>query len=232
MTKASSLIRAGVLASLLLLACASAQASTTTWNFKFDNNGANNPADLVNIGSFTSPSPGGLHEWAFSNKTQPTSGDIKVYRSGVLAQVYHIDSSGVGYVFVFTDSSHGGSGFPSSFSGNVVTLNVANVSGTNLVVYFPTTGQPGYGNGANNSGNNDIFNSYTFITDPASTTTTLTSSQNPSLSGGAVTFAALVTGTAGPTGTTPTGTVTFKDGTTTLGTGTLNGSDVDRKSVV
>ena len=126
-------------------------------------------------------------------------------------------------MFVFTDSSHGGSGFPSSFSGNVVTQNVANVSGTNLVVYFPTTGQPGYGNGANNSGNNDIFNSYTFVADAApSPTTTLTASQNPSLFGGAVTFSATVAGS----GATPTGTVTFKDGSTVLGTATLNASGV------
>jgi hypothetical protein len=55
-----------------------------------------------------------------------------------------------------------------------------------------------------------------------STITTLISSVNPSLSGAPVTFSATVTGTSG----TPTGTVTFKDGGTTLGTGTLNGSGV------
>jgi hypothetical protein len=51
--------------------------------------------------------------------------------------------------------------------------------------------------------------------------TTLTSSQNPSTHGTTVTFTANVTSTTGPT---PTGTVTFKNGTTNLGTGTLNGS--------
>jgi hypothetical protein len=45
---------------------------------------------------------------------------------------------------------------------------------------------------------------------------TLTSSQNPSNFGQAVTFTATVTGTS------PTGTVTFKDGATVLGTGTLS----------
>jgi len=54
---------------------------------------------------------------------------------------------------------------------------------------------------------------------PATTTTTLTSSQNPANQGTAVTFTATVTTTgANP----PTGSVTFKDGTTTLGTGTLS----------
>src|SRR5262249_31298200 len=51
-------------------------------------------------------------------------------------------------------------------------------------------------------------------------TTTLGSSANPSTFGASVTFTATVTGT----GATPTGTVTFKDGATSLGTGTLNGS--------
>jgi len=48
-----------------------------------------------------------------------------------------------------------------------------------------------------------------------STTTALTSSQNPSAHNAAVTFTATVTGTS------PTGTVTFKDGVTTIGTATL-----------
>jgi hypothetical protein len=50
----------------------------------------------------------------------------------------------------------------------------------------------------------------------ASTSVTLTSSQNPSNFGQAVTFTATVTGAS------PTGTVTFKDGATVLGTSTLN----------
>jgi len=53
----------------------------------------------------------------------------------------------------------------------------------------------------------------------AATTTTLVSSLNPSTHGTAVTFTATVTAASGPT---PTGNVTFKDGTTTIGTGVLN----------
>jgi len=52
------------------------------------------------------------------------------------------------------------------------------------------------------------------------TSTTLVSSLNPSLVGQAVTFTATVSGA------TPTGTVTFKDGATTLGAGTPNGAGV------
>jgi len=54
----------------------------------------------------------------------------------------------------------------------------------------------------------------------ASTSTALTSAPNPSTVGQTVKFTATVKAT---TSGTPTGTVTFKDGTATLGTGTLSG---------
>ncbi len=58
----------------------------------------------------------------------------------------------------------------------------------------------------------------------ASTSTTLLSSVNPSVFGQSITFTATVAPVAPGTGL-ASGTVTFKDGTTTLGTGTLNASD-------
>src|SRR3989449_3140947 len=61
----------------------------------------------------------------------------------------------------------------------------------------------------------------TQIVNPAATSTSLTSSPNPSISGQAVTLSSTVTSGAGV----PTGTVTFRDGATVLGTATLvNGS--------
>lgn len=57
------------------------------------------------------------------------------------------------------------------------------------------------------------------VVDQYATTTTLNSSPNPSTHGQAVTFTATVT-SAGPT---PTGKVSFKDGTTGIGTVTLSG---------
>jgi YVTN family beta-propeller protein len=54
----------------------------------------------------------------------------------------------------------------------------------------------------------------------APTNTTLASSSNPSASGQAVSFTATVSGAGGL----PTGTVTFLDGNTTIGSGTLNSS--------
>jgi Bacterial Ig-like domain (group 3) len=55
-----------------------------------------------------------------------------------------------------------------------------------------------------------------------STTTTVTSSANPSVSGQKVTFTATVKVVAPGSGT-PTGTVTFYNGSTVLGTGSLSG---------
>jgi hypothetical protein len=75
-------------------------------------------------------------------------------------------------------------------------------------------------------------NNYTFVPGNAAdltitkapNTPTLSSSPNPSAFGQSVTFTARVTGPAGTA--TPTGTVTFSDGSTTLGTGTLNTSGI------
>ena len=60
-----------------------------------------------------------------------------------------------------------------------------------------------------------------FIVTKAATTTTLASSVNPAVTGQAVTFTATVNVVAPGSGT-PTGTVTFFDGTTALGTGPFN----------
>jgi hypothetical protein len=74
-------------------------------------------------------------------------------------------------------------------------------------------------------GNFDVSTATTFAqtVDQGSSTTTVTSSANPSVSGQSVTFTATVAAAA-PSSGTPTGTVTFKDGASTLGTGTLNGA--------
>lgn len=61
------------------------------------------------------------------------------------------------------------------------------------------------------------------IVDQSATSTKVVSSLNPSVTGDTVTFTATVAVTAPGVGT-PAGTVTFKDGSTTLGSGTLNSS--------
>jgi hypothetical protein len=69
---------------------------------------------------------------------------------------------------------------------------------------------------------NSTSSALTQTVNGASTSTSLGSSPNPSSYGQSVTFTATVTSGSG----TPTGTVTFKDGSTTIGTGSLNGSGV------
>jgi hypothetical protein len=61
------------------------------------------------------------------------------------------------------------------------------------------------------------------ITQASSKTADVTSSLNPSTFGQTVTFSAVVSAVSPGAGT-PTGTVTFKEGTTVLGTGTLSGA--------
>jgi len=65
--------------------------------------------------------------------------------------------------------------------------------------------------------------SYTLIINKANSTASVVSSVNPSVFGQSVTFTATVAANPPATGT-PSGTVTFKDGATTLCTSTLNGS--------
>jgi len=78
-----------------------------------------------------------------------------------------------------------------------------------------------YGGDANFSGSTS--STLTQTVRKAGTTTLVSSSANPSVSGQAVTFTATVTAKSPGAGT-PSGTVTFKDGSSTLGTGTLDSS--------
>jgi hypothetical protein len=71
--------------------------------------------------------------------------------------------------------------------------------------------------GGNTTYNSSTSSTLTQTVNKANTTVTLASSANPSTYGASVTFTATVSPSAA------TGTVTFKDGTTTLGTGTLSG---------
>ena len=102
---------------------------------------------------------------------------------------------------------------PATISGNIVTLTGA---GT-VVLQASQAATTNYVAGTQQT---------TFtVAAPAviATTTAVTSSANPSLSGASVTFTATVTAASG---TTAAGTVNFAEGTTTLGTGTLNSNGV------
>ena len=79
-----------------------------------------------------------------------------------------------------------------------------------------------YGGDANFSGSTGSLTGNPQVVNKASSTTTVTSSQNPSVLGQSVMFSATVSAVAPGAGT-PGGTVTFLDGGSLIGTGTLSG---------
>jgi hypothetical protein len=102
-----------------------------------------------------------------------------------------------------------------TLAGNVATLTLSN-----LVVGTTHINASYSGNANVNSSSSSAVGQ---VINKAQTTTTLASSSNPSTHGSSVKFTATVHASSGPT---PTGSVTFKDGSTTLGTGAINGSGV------
>ena len=78
---------------------------------------------------------------------------------------------------------------------------------------------------AANGVGSDATQSFTLTVNKADSTTTVSATPNSSTYGQSVTLTATVVAKSPATGT-PTGTVTFMDGATTLGTGPLNGSGV------
>src|SRR5213080_2802279 len=94
---------------------------------------------------------------------------------------------------------------------------------TSTLAVGPHSITASYGGNANFSGSTSSPLTQTVKNARARTTTLVSSSANPSVSGQSVTFTATVTA-KGSIGVTPSGTVTFEDGPTTLGSGTLNSS--------
>src|SRR5262249_6890955 len=101
----------------------------------------------------------------------------------------------------------------SSMSGGQTTATLLNFSVGNHTLTSVYNGDANF--------QTSTSNAVTQTINKGSTTTTLTSSLNPSDHGQSVTFTATVTPVSPASGNI-TGTVSFLDGTTTLGTGTLN----------
>jgi len=94
---------------------------------------------------------------------------------------------------------------------------------TSTLAVGPHSITASYGGNANFSGSTSSPLTETVKNARARTTTLVSSSANPSVSGQSVTFTATVTAKS-PMGVTPSGTVTFEDGPSSLGTGTLDSS--------
>ena len=113
-----------------------------------------------------------------------------------------------------------------TFMDGTTTLGTGTLDSTGTATFTATTLSVGTHSLTAVYGGGGVFNGSTSsaatqTVNQASTTTIVTSSSNPSTAGQSTTFTATVTAAA-PGGGTPTGTVTFMDGTTTLGTGTLD----------
>ena len=92
-----------------------------------------------------------------------------------------------------------------------------------LTAYYPGGGNAGGSPAGGLQGHPSTSNTVKEVINRAATTTSLASSANPSTVGESVTFTATV---ADGSANVPAGTVTFLNGTTTLGTGTLNSKGV------
>ena len=123
------------------------------------------------------------------------------------------------YNVTYNCNAHAATGTASGCVGDLSSLlDLSGTTHTNAGTYngdaWSFAGNANY-NSANGTVNDSIAK--------ANTASSVTSNVNPSIIGQNVTFTATVAGNPAVT-CTPTGTVTFKDSATVLGTGTLNGS--------
>src|SRR6266851_5594236 len=142
-----------------------------------------------------------------SSNLNPATGGVSVTFTATVTSLVNGAPSGI-VTFLDNGTSIG--------TGALNSSAVATLSTSSLAVgSHSITAQ--YGGDANFASSTSI--AVTQIINKELTATILTSSLNPSVGGQAVKFTATVTGTAGGT---PSGTVTFFEGTTALGTGALN----------
>ncbi len=153
-----------------------------------------------------------------------------VNRSGTtvtLASSQNPSTFGQSVTFTATVTDSGTPTGTVTFKDGATTLGTGTLNGSGQATFATSSLSAGshsitaeYGGDANHAASTSA--PLTQTVNKSGTTTTLVSSQNPSAFGQAVTFTATVTSSGG----TPTGTVTFKDGASTLGTGTLSGAGV------
>ncbi len=151
--------------------------------------------------------------------TQPTNAFIGVNLPGVVVQVVDKNGTNVaqsGVAILLALNKTGLSGVT-----NVMTDANGKATFTNLVISLAGTGDKLTASSATlKSATSGSFN-----VNKGTTITTVVSSTNFVVYGQGVTFIASVAAVAPVTGT-PSGTITFKDGTTTLGTALLNASGI------
>jgi hypothetical protein len=158
--------------------------------------------------------------------TAPTDGSITITTAGSRYDTI---------IYVFTGSASS----PTTISCDddppsggllqaVTTFNATEATNYQIVVYETPTPQTAGGTGYPLSVDGTLYFNFSFSTQPPTTTTTLTLSPDPSIFGHSVEFVASVTSKRPGT---PTGTVTFKDGSTTLGVAPLSGGRASASAV-
>jgi hypothetical protein len=160
----------------------------------------------------------------------PLTQIVQVATTTALSSSANPSTVGQAVTFTATVTPTSGSGTPTgtvTFKDGATTLGTGTLNASRQATFTTSSLSAGshsitavYGGDSNFTGSTSP--ALTQTVGQAATTTALSSSANPSTVGQAVTFTATVTPTSGSG--TPTGTVTFKDGATTLGTGTLNAS--------
>ncbi len=153
-----------------------------------------------------SPTLTQLVNQATTTVTLKSSANPSAYGSSVTFTATVTPSAATGTV-TFTDGS-------TTLGTGTLSRGIATYS-TSALAVGPHSITASYGGDANDSAG--VSQALTQTVNPANTKVALTSSANPSVYGSLVTFTATVTPSAA------TGTVTFTDGSTTLGTGTLSG---------
>jgi len=144
----------------------------------------------------------------------------------------------IGAATLYIDDILAGPGVPTFPGGGVINTRILSLTSPQTIVVSYGSGGGTSGATAPGTTGNYTFTTQTRISDSGTltniasqpvisvdkiiTNTALASSQSPEVYGTSVTFTATVTPTSGGA---PSGTVTFKDGVTTIGTGTLNGAN-------
>ena len=162
----------------------------------------------------------------FTGSTSPVLSQVVNAAPTSTAVTSNLNPSNYGDAVTFTATVTSAFGTPTgsvTFKAGNTTLGTANLSGgsASLTTSALNTGTKSitatYKATANFAASTSPV--YSQVVNRLNTTTALASSQNPSVAGQAVTFTATVTTSFG----TPTGSVTFKDGSTIIGTVALNG---------
>jgi RHS repeat-associated protein len=186
--------------------------------------GSGSVSGAVNVGSGGTLVPG-----SGSGTGILSTGALTLSSGASLSSVVNGTTLGTGYDQVNVTGNATVTGSTLSLSGTSVThdgsqLTIVKVSGTEAGTFS------GLAQGGTISSNGVVYtasyvggtgHSIVLTANPAASSTVVTSSANPGLFGQSITFTATVSSSGSGT---PTGTVTFKDGSTTLGMGGLNGS--------